>query len=615
MKPMLRRYLPLVLMLLGLMAVYGDTLQTIPNGSEHYFMIDVGEMQIVLNTWGTLHATGYPLYGMIGNIGVGLLRAVGISPVVAPALTSLLYGVAALSLLYLLLERITGQAWLVAAGVLCFGLTRTVWVHHVIAEIYTFGLLILVALLVLALWPGDLRWRVYGLALLGGIGVFHHRAIAMLIPALVVAVWADIWHTPAGQDRLRVIGKRLLICLLLGLIGFLPYVYLPARAAVNAAWVYGEPGTWAGFWDQFWGREAARFIGTLSTWEGLLANVQLINTVLITDLTLPGLVAGGIGLLWGVRRVERRRFAITLLLSGLVAYLFHILVYTDVLSALILAVTLTLACGWMLLLEGVWAWLKTHWMRMTPPSLKTALLAIGVLVFALGLWEQNAAFIRALTTDPTGLETIALAEQTPPDATLMLDWGPRHFAVGLARDVLGARTDIRLVDHKVDFRSISGLLITPNFTFYNRPVSWWQEQLGQPVYLRAVAPSLVEIGRAPVLSDSVGEAITTQAVGVDCALRALDVTWVNGAQAAGDLSVFVHLLDARGGMVAQADQAAPVYGWRPVSTWQAGEVVRDVYPLPTLQAVTAIRFGLYRQQSDGSFENVLEQLIPVECDA
>ena len=61
-----------------LLVAYLPALQTIPNGSEHYFMIDVGETQIVLNRWGTLHATGYPLYVMLGSTAVAVLRAFGI---------------------------------------------------------------------------------------------------------------------------------------------------------------------------------------------------------------------------------------------------------------------------------------------------------------------------------------------------------------------------------------------------------------------------------------------------------------------------------------------------------------------------------------------------------
>ena len=66
---MKRNFLTGLVIALGILAaVYLSTLQTIPNGSSHYFMIDVGETQIVLNEWGTLHATGYPLYVITGNL-------------------------------------------------------------------------------------------------------------------------------------------------------------------------------------------------------------------------------------------------------------------------------------------------------------------------------------------------------------------------------------------------------------------------------------------------------------------------------------------------------------------------------------------------------------------
>lgn len=39
-----------------------------PSGGDHFYMADVGETQMVLNLWGTLHGTGYPLYAIIGNV-------------------------------------------------------------------------------------------------------------------------------------------------------------------------------------------------------------------------------------------------------------------------------------------------------------------------------------------------------------------------------------------------------------------------------------------------------------------------------------------------------------------------------------------------------------------
>jgi len=75
------------LVLLILLPIYLLTLQTQINGAEHYFMIDVGETQAVLNVWGTLHATGYPLYVMVSSGLVALLRDVfGLSAAAAPAI-------------------------------------------------------------------------------------------------------------------------------------------------------------------------------------------------------------------------------------------------------------------------------------------------------------------------------------------------------------------------------------------------------------------------------------------------------------------------------------------------------------------------------------------------
>ena len=93
-------WLPVCLALIPLLLLYLGTLQTIPNGSSHYFMIDAGETQIVLNEWGSLHPTGYPLYTISGNALTAILRSVGISPIIAPALVSLLWGMLALLLLY-----------------------------------------------------------------------------------------------------------------------------------------------------------------------------------------------------------------------------------------------------------------------------------------------------------------------------------------------------------------------------------------------------------------------------------------------------------------------------------------------------------------------------------
>lgn len=641
-----------------LLAAWLPLLQTIPNGSQHYFMIDVGETQIVLNVWGTLHATGYPLYVLTGAPVVALLRAAGVGAAAAPGVVSLLTMLAALGLVGELAAHLTGRIWIGAAAAVAFGLTRTVWIHAEIAEIYALTLFLLALMLWIALQPRrpetDPR-RLYALALIGGLAVAHHRALALAIPALLYAMGPVLSAPPAAgseqHGRWRTIAARVLISLALGLAGFVPYLWLPLRAQAGAPWVYGDPGTLHGFLDQFLGREASRFIGPPSAPGALLANIELVGSVLVTDLTWPGLLAGAAGLVAALFSPRTRRAAVTLLLLAGAAFAFHALAYTDVLSALILMITLPLALGWAL---GAAAVLGR--MNLTPrPPLRTQrggewpvkqvssrrqlgegqgvrafatrlALAAAFAALAASFARQNAPFIRELVRDPAGLKMIEVARSAPPDTPLMLPWGTHYFAVAFARDVLGALPgSLNVVDHRADFAALlagGGPLVTPPDTFYNQPPGWWAERLGAPPWLEAAGPGLVALYAArPARSAGSATAVDSlpapQATAVTCRADAVDlsVTWAASAAPERDWSVFVHGVDGGGVLLAQGDQSAPVFGWRPLTTWAAGEVVRDVYTVAREPVLAELRFGFYRALPGGGFENATTYRVPVDCEA
>jgi hypothetical protein len=628
-------------------------LQTIPNGSQHYYMIDVGETQIVLNTWGTLHATGYPLYVMTGSALNGLFRAAGVSAAAAPAWVSFVWGIAALACVYALCWRIVRAAWIAAGVTLIFALTRTVWIHLVIAEIYTFTLLFLALLLWLAAGDRDdqrrergntekdrekqgggddqhrergdtekdrekqgnagiqpsASLRLYALALIGGIAVAHHRALAFAAPALIVVMARDL----IADRRLGGIVRRVIVCLALGLLGFLPYLYLPARAAVDAGWVYGDPRTLDGFLDQFLGREASRFIGAPSSWEGLRANLELVMNVLITDVGIVGIAAGISGLIIGVFARETRRAAILLAGTGGAAFAFHVIAYTDVLSALILMVTLALAGGW--------AWLARRLAAMPIFDGRRWIAAVGTLIAAglaaISLYAHNAPFIESLTRDPAGLDAIQLARRVPPDTTLMLPWGVHHAAVGFARDVSGELRGFTLIDHNGDMTTGTDRpLVTFDYTRYAHGADWWRARIGDAFHPRALAPHIVQVNAPPRQIDvaDVTDAIAAVDARVVCsdAEIALSVGWVARTPLTESLRVFVHGVDAAGNVIAQADQEAPVYGWSPTNTWRAGVIVEDSYAIARTAAIIAVRYGLYRI-IDGGFENVIAREMTTAC--
>lgn len=663
------RFLP-PLIALGLpLAAALITLQTVINGSDHPAMIDVGETQIVLNVWGTLHATGYPLYVMIAPALNGLLRAVGVDAITAPALTSWLFGAAALALLYAMLCGVlrvalpgTGRQgaagwlpvvrqWIAAACTAAYGLTRMVWLHHSIAEIYAFTLLIIIGLYALALHDRPVERaspsqraavRVAALALLGGIGVAHHRAIAMLVPALLIAAWPDVRTVLAGLGKRRtVFGGRglpaLAGLLALGLIGFAAYLYLPLRAQAGAAWVYGQPETWPGLWDQFTGREAARFIGGVRDLDGLIANARLVTDVLIADFGggLPGLalIAGGLaGLGAGMARRPTRRAAAAITMGGLTAYVFHVLAYTDVLAALIVIVTLAICCGWAWGLAALSAAVRHPRAR----PLIAAGMGIAWAATCIGLIATHGPAIAALTGDRSAAEAVRLAADTPPGSTLMIPWGTRHFAVGFANDVQRRFDGLTLLDHTADLVSpaAADVLYTPDYTFYDRPPAWWTERLGVAPVLAAAAPGLIQVTVQPQIApldspslppdvtqpDTLGVRVLDAVLTCEPDRRVLRVDWQAGDPVpAADRSVFVHLRDATGALIGQDDRAAPVYGLRPLTGWLPGEVVRDVYtlssvPLPVSGVSGAIIvFGLYYQRYDGVFVNDSEWTVSAEC--
>lgn len=615
-----RPYFILPLILIILAAIYAPTMQTIINGSSHLMMIDVGETQIVLNTWGTLHATSYPTYVISGNILVAMLKILGISPALAPGLVSMLWGLLALGLIYRLAYHLTNQAWLAGLLTLSFGLTRFVWVHQVIAEIYSFTLLWLILLWIIALWKNPIKHRILILALVGGWAVFHYRTLIFTAPALIFATW-DEFKTIYRQPKLLVLS------ILAGLSGFLPYFYLPLRAQMDAEWVYGEPNSWQGFWDQFLATEANHFVGFPESQTTFLNHWEWINTILLDEISIFGVIFGILGLGVGLALPKSRRAAITITLSAVPAYIFQIWLYHDILALLILNITLALGFGWLFLAD---ASLNLVNKEENPKwQIYSLIGGLGVIILVFGSWlyGANYDFIHDLTHDQTGVETIELAQLAPKDSTLMLAWGPRYFAVGFAQDVEGNLGHIHRADHKGDFREIirTSRLITPEYTFFNQPIKWWIDHLGQPIYTQMVAPSLVEIRTERTILSSVeleqlprpddNVPIIAQSFSIVCTdtRYILTIDWIALEAPTQNFSVLVYLLDDTDFVIDQDDSFAPVYGQRPFIDWVQGEVVRDIYAFTRVPTATAIRFGLYKQLSSGEFQNYNLQVKPIAC--
>ncbi len=641
----------LVVVVLGI--VYASTLQTHISGSfqesdpahilKNEYIKDVSEIQVALNIWGTVHHTGYPLYALVGNLFTLPLRAVGVEPAAAASLYALMWGIVALLAAGVLIARLTGRTALAALSVLLLGVTRTTWLHSVIAEVYSMSLAITAILLLIALWPvpwsgaWGVRRRVLWMALIGGIGVAHHRAIVFVAPGLLAAMWphlrADVRANPARWRQLvpAAVG--------LALLGFVPYLYLPIREWQGGAWVYGEPGSWAGFWTEFTGREAAHLVTLPDGLNGLWGNVRGVWDILVHELTLPGLLVSLAGFGWAVSVSPRWHEARLLALSAAGPLLFAVFYHTAVMpQAVLMPVVMILVAAFALALDDLLERLPARHI----PAISMAL-AAGLLLWTAALVAWSYPLIDELVSEPGGLETIARLHHVPRTdesgapikAVVMLPWGPHYSAAAYARLVTGELAWLEVVDHKGNYPALLAegfRLYTLPETFYTYPPpwpsaygapgDWWAQHLGA-LTITSAAPGIVQLLNAPWLSapnDPAGQPVVYGIARRDAWLTCdaghiyLHVIWTADRRPEGDPSIFVHLTgDVPAPNPPNADARHPVYGAYPFAAWSPGEIVRDDFTLPRLPDRTLVRFGLYEQDSGGQFVNYGETALPVEA--
>ena len=626
-----------VLPLLALGILYAATLQTHISGSfpestaasilKNEYIKDVSEIQVALNVWGTIHHTGYPLFAILGNLFTLPLRVVGIEPAAAASLYALAWGVVMLAAFGLLIARLTQRPLLASLSVLLLGLTRTFWLHNVLAEVYSMSMAITALLLALALWPaGDspgrtnrLRRRFLWLALLGGIGVAHHRAVIFIAPGLIYATW------PLIQRERR---RLLLPALGLGLLGLLPYLYLPLRAWQDADWVYGEPDTLRGLWTEFSGEEASYLVTLPPDLAGWGDNLAGVWDILITELTLPGLLIGLAGLTLAMTISSQRHAARVAALVAAGPLLFAITFHTAVLpQAVLMPVVLVLVFGVALSIDWLLRQDRVRWLA------RGTLLALAVWAALLAAWHYN--YIDELVHEPSGQQTIERLAQLPREdkTALMLPWGPRYAAASYARLVTEDYADVMMVDHKGEFGRLLAegyQLYTEPETFYTYPPpwptdfnagsDWWQSRLGT-LYISSAGPSYVQLQAGPWLAEPgepvgthIAHGIARRAAWLTCDDSAiyLHVIWGADSRPDADPSIFVHLQgDEPTPNPPNADQRHPVHGWYPFAQWSPGELVHDDYTLPRLPDRTQVIFGLYEQDATGQFVNFGELTLPV----
>jgi Protein of unknown function (DUF2723) len=203
-------------------------------------LLDAVMLQMQVSVLGIAHPTGYPTYLMLTHLFTYLPFG---DPAYRVNLGSAFYAALAVVAVYaagLLLGRRIVAA---ATGALVFGLGTALWSQAVIAEVYTLNaLLVSVTIVALLLWREHREDRYLLLsAFLMGLCLTNHLTSGLLLPASLLLVALVDWRRLV-DFRLVAGGAGLF------LIGLIPYLYLPIRAAMDPPMEANNPTDLGRFW-------------------------------------------------------------------------------------------------------------------------------------------------------------------------------------------------------------------------------------------------------------------------------------------------------------------------------------------------------------------------------
>ena len=602
--------LAVLLAMLLAFVLFLTTLQTIPNGSLHPYGTDTGEIQNALPRWGTLHFPGYPLYSFLGSGFVSLLQLMGIAPATGSSLFSALWGAISVGLLVLLCFAYDVRKETAVLFSTTYALATSVWVDASLAEVHTMTLALTLGSLLAAInfsRTGSRR-ALFWLALLASQAVLHQRAMIFLAPGLALLVLKQ--HKALWRGLPLVLGVFIA--------GSLVYLYLPIRAWMGATWTFNDPGSWAGFWGLVFDTKTGRILAIPQTLDEALVRSQGILALLRAEWPLPLVTIGLGGLLLTARKY--RIEAISLTLIWLPFLLLSLVIWEGRLSDALLAVNLPMfplaALGLALL-----AAFGMERLRFWPPLVYS----VGIILVGF-LFVWNRPDVLSITRDPGAMELIeqvSWLEAQPEPTTLLALWGRDFWALSYAQAYQDAFPDLVLVDHNANWQETldqNGRLLVLSDTFYLRPFSWWQSEYGD-LYPAALSPGVIQLSAHPLLDNpfpaetavSLGNGVSVLAPTIsqnDPDSLILTLYWQAEQANLADQSVAIHLVaqDPPTGpqdILSQADQQHPVEGWYPISQWQKGEIVQDMYKIefPEGTQPTAVRLAMYRIGADGQFIN------------
>ncbi|MEM7344072.1 MAG: DUF2723 domain-containing protein [Chloroflexota bacterium] len=648
--------LPYPLLLATFVTVLGLYLLTLAPGVVGG---DAGEHQFAAPLLAIPHATGYPLYILLGKIWT-LLIPIG-SLAWRMNLLSAVGGALAATTTSLVVYRLAQDKYsqqisqwnakhvaiqlsaFIAGLVLAFGLT--LWQWSIIAGVRSINVLFFALLTLQAItWEQQLargeqqraertlRW----LALTVGLSLAHHRTTVFYLPPLVVWIW---WHAPTLIRQ----PKRLLILAALTLTPLFLYILLYVRAITGVPYSHEAITDWQSFWFLVGASDSSGLFLYVDP-AYLIARLDFIWNDILAQIAWSGVFLALVGVI-SLLRSEIKQF---LLQGALVFLLFGFTLDFEV-------VNLNEAPTWYMMpayfIFSVWVGLGLiqiyKWahkinlsiFKTTPPTSKhhplpIALLIVILLIFIDTLAWPNWQKIEADSTQPIdewrqllrGAQAERFVESSLPyleqNSLLLGDW-EQYTPFRYSQLIEGKRLDL-----------------IPRL-----PLDRWPEQVaqirteGRPVYLMrktndligtpylSMAGPLVHLGTAP--NRTIPESITQlnanfedelELIGYRANLVAqktpggkqagsifqIQLYWRAPKAVDWDYALSFRLLDNDNQERYKRDTTHPVLSSYPTTLWTPNEVVGDFYEFTIPPDSETVRLHIipYRTEGAGQWHNL-----------
>jgi len=192
---------------------------------------DSGEFCACASILGIPHSPGYPLYCILGKVFVSAVPFGSIAFRVN--LISAVFSALAVVIIYSLVLKLTKKNYSAALVTsILFAFSQAFWRSAIQSEVFALNSFF-VALLLYLLYLALSENKYFLLAVfIFGLGMGNHHTLVFIVPVFLLVLWKI-----AGTLRLRGYAAMVLLFLL----GFSIYAYLPIRASKNPAFNWGNP--------------------------------------------------------------------------------------------------------------------------------------------------------------------------------------------------------------------------------------------------------------------------------------------------------------------------------------------------------------------------------------